>query len=221
MEDLTGLTLAQRDFVQYKEGFPFFPYFQSPYAPLFGAAFPFYFGYGPIASFPYPGIGGLQNQMSPFVIKAMKGPVTKIKSVEFIQTDGTARILTEFADFIPDIAGWRIAPLPGQRWPIGLLSVNGLRMTFTAGYAPQPTMIDLQAAIDGESAAPTPPQQFTRYQFNVGIPENLKMAILLLCSHYYFNRDAVASGTAVSVPLGVQTIIDAVRVQDFSPVESH
>ena len=36
LEDLTGLTLAQRDFVQYKEGFPFFPYFQSPYAPLFG-----------------------------------------------------------------------------------------------------------------------------------------------------------------------------------------
>src|ERR1051326_3503950 len=54
LETALGLTLANRKFIQYEDGFPFFPYFQSPYAPLFGAAFPFYFGYGPIASYPYP-----------------------------------------------------------------------------------------------------------------------------------------------------------------------
>lgn len=41
IESAVGLTLANRNFIQYEDGFPFFPYFQSPYAPLFGAAFPF------------------------------------------------------------------------------------------------------------------------------------------------------------------------------------
>ncbi len=155
-----------------------------------------------------------------FVIKALKGPVTAIKSVQFIGTDGNPATQNQFADFVPDYAGWRIAPLPGQRWPVSLQGVNALRMTYTAGYKPQTTIIDIQAGASGVPDAPTPPKQFTEYKFNVGIPSKLKMAVLLMISHFYFNRDAVAAGAAVTVPLGVQAIIDSVRVNDYSPVDS-
>lgn len=140
LENLTGLTLAARKFVQYQNGFPFFPYFQSPYAPLFGAAFPFYFGYGPIASYPYPAIGGLQNQMlDPFEVKALRNPVTSIDGVEYIGTDGKQHNLIPFRDFVPDIVGGRIIPMAGQRWPVSIMGANAVKIFFTAGYQPDGT----------------------------------------------------------------------------------
>lgn len=141
----TGLTLAQRSFVQYQDGFPFFPYFQSPYAPLFGAAFPFYFGYGPIASYPYPAIGGLQNQMlDPFQVRALRNPVTAITGINYIGTDGKKHSLVPFKDFVPDFAGGRVLPLPGQRWPISIVGANTVEIFFNAGYAPDGTTAPLQ-----------------------------------------------------------------------------
>ncbi len=139
LESATGLTLANRSFVQYEDGFPFFPYFQSPYAPLFGAAFPFYFGYGPIASYPYPAIGGLQNQMiSPFVKRMLRSPVTAVRKLTYLGTDGKSHGLEAGKDFVVDFSSQpgRIAPLPGQRWPVGILGLNTVAIFFSAGYLP-------------------------------------------------------------------------------------
>lgn len=139
LETAMGLTLANRDFIQYEDGFPFFPYFQSPYAPMFGAAFPFYFGYGPIASYPYPAIGGLQNQLlSPFEKKLLRSPVTAISRITYIGTDGKSHGLQPGKDFSVDFASLpgRLTPLPGQRWPVGVLGNNTVAIHFSAGYLP-------------------------------------------------------------------------------------
>ena len=139
LESSLGLTLANRDFVQYEDGFPFFPYFQSPYAPLFGAAFPFYFGYGPIASYPYPAIGGLQNQiLSPFEKKLLRSPVTALRGISYVGTDGKSHGLLPGKDFSVDFASLpgRVTPLPGQRWPVGVLGNSTVAIYFSAGYLP-------------------------------------------------------------------------------------
>src|SRR5579872_7325817 len=166
IERCTGLTLAQRNFIQYQDGFPFFPYFQSPYAPLFGAAFPFYFGYGPIASYPYPAIGGLQNQMmNPFEVRALKNPVTAITSVEYIDTNGKKVALVPFQDFVPDIATGRILPLPGQRWPVSTMGANTCSIFFTAGYVQDQTVVGTQTATETASPGWEPGETVAQYAF--------------------------------------------------------
>jgi hypothetical protein len=354
IERCTGLTLAPRNFVQYQDGFPFFPYFQSPYAPLFGAAFPFYFGYGPIASYPYPAIGGLQNQMmNPFEVRALKNPVTAITSVEYIDTNGKKVVLVPFQDFVPDIATGRILPLPGQRWPVSTMGANTCSIFFTAGYVQDQLAVGAQTAteesspgwepeetiaqyaylidpndnvqmqtvsggqtgtkeptwpttpgavtvdntaswtcltgepagapgdgeggISGEYAnqteyilydvvidpngnlqtcivaefisqstnptfatalgaisvdnsvdawrclgpyqgvMPSPPQQPSEYTRIINIPEEIEMAIYIMLSHFYFNREAVASGSVTAIPHGVDALIWAVRDLGFGP----
>ena len=217
VEDLTGLTLASRNFEQWEDGFPFFPYFQSPYAPLFGAAFPFYFGYGPIASYPYPAIGGLQNQMlSPFTKRLLKNPVTAVTKITYIGTDGNSHDLVPDTDFVVDFASTpgRVAPLPGQRWPVGIIGLNSVRIQYTAGYSATET-----ATIDVTEPTNTPPNVIAETKEDVGIPEQLKAAILLMLSHLYYNRDAVVAGNAVDVPHGVTAICAANRVWDFGPVQ--
>jgi hypothetical protein len=344
IEDLTGLTLANRNFLQYEDGFPFFPYFQSPYAPLFGAAFPFYFGYGPIASYPYPAIGGLQNQMlSPFVKRLTKTPLNSVQKIIYIGTDGQPHQLTAGIDFVVDYSSTpgRVSPLPGQRWPVGILGVNTVQIFYSAGYQATAGQVQIEPAIweadlqvpqygyiydtkdnvwvqttagtqntgttrptfelsavgaviaDGTASwtnygpcigpwiagqalasptvifdvngnlqllsvanlttgatAPTfsatrgvtssdnsvsgawrclgpnlpgaanPPNELTTFLGDVGIPEQLKAAIMIMVSHLYYNRDAVVAGNAVDVPHSVSAICAANRVWDFGPIQT-
>jgi hypothetical protein len=176
IERCTGLTLASRNFVQYQDGFPFFPYFQSPYAPLFGAAFPFYFGYGPIASYPYPAIGGLQNQMlNPFEVRALKNPVTAITSVQYIDTNGKQVELVPFQDFVPDIATGRILPLPGQRWPVSTMGANTCSIFFTAGYAQDQTDIGALTATEESSPGWEPDENIGQYVYLIDPNDNVQM----------------------------------------------
>ena len=345
LEDMLGLTLANRNFVQYEDGFPFFPYFQSPYAPLFGAAFPFYFGYGPVASYPYPAIGGLQNQMiSPFEKRLMRSPVTAVQKILYVGTDGKTHQLTPGVDFVCDFSSQpgRLTPLPGQRWPIGILGINTVQIFFSAGYQAtsqqfviepaiweeelqvpqygyiidandnvwvqtvagtqitgtsrpafeaqpvggtiavdglcawtnygpvvgpwvagqallQPTIVfdvnnnlhllnvaDLTTAAieptwatacgvtttdNGVSGAwlclgpnqpgeQNPSNEITSYVGDIGIPEQFKIAIMILASHWYYNREPVTPGTAGTVPLSVEAIVQTNRVYDFGPIPS-
>jgi hypothetical protein len=343
LEDMLGLTLANRNFVQYEDGFPFFPYFQSPYAPLFGAAFPFYFGYGPIASYPYPAIGGLQNQMiSPFEKRLMRSPVTAVQKILYVGTDGKTHQLTAGVDFVVDYSSQpgRLTPMPGQRWPVGILGINTVQIFFSAGYQAtaqqfqiepaiweqdlqvpqygyiidsndnvwmqtvagtqmtgaarpafeaqavgvtiagdggcswtnrgpvtgpwvadqallQPTIVfdsngNLQllnvANLTTGATAPTwatsrgvtttdngasgawlclgpsqpgaqnPSNEITSYTGDIGIPEQFKVAIMILSSHWYFNREPVTAGQAGTVPLSVEAIVETNRVYDFGPM---
>jgi hypothetical protein len=345
LEDMLGLTLANRNFVQYEDGFPFFPYFQSPYAPLFGAAFPFYFGYGPIASYPYPAIGGLQNQMvSPFEKRLMRTPVTAVQKILYVGTDGKTHQLTAGVDFVVDYSSQpgRLTPLPGQRWPVGILGVNTVQIFFSAGYQATSQQFQIEPAIweedlqvpqygyiidsndnvwvqsvagtqttgtvrpgfeaqavgatiagdggcswtnrgpvvgpwvagqallqpaivfDGngnlqllnvanlttggtapafatargvtttengvagawlclgpnQPGAQNPSSEITSYVGDIGIPEQYKVAIMILASHWYYNREPVTVGQAGTVPYSVEAIVQTNRVYDFGPLPS-
>ena len=69
---------------------------------------------------------------------------------------------------------------------------------------------------------PAPPSQLVEYAGETGIPEDLKIAILMMLAHLYFNREPVVGGfrgeSATDVPHSVTAICDNHRVWDFGPV---
>lgn len=220
LESVLGITLAQRNFAQYENGFPFFPYFQSPYAPLYGAAFPFYFGYGPIASYPYPAIGGLQNQLiSPFDIILLRNPVTAVASIQYIGTDGNSHSLSPGTDFTVAFARQPciVSPLPGQRWPVGIMANSTVQISFTAGYKPPATTEnpDAEETVTETVTAPTPPNQITSYTEEIGIPPNFYHALLFLVMHWYRNREPVVGSVSKALENHLNDIIFAERILDF------
>ena len=69
-----------------------------------------------------------------------------------------------------------------------------------------------------ENAGASPPSQLVQYQGDTGIPEDLKMAVLLMVSHFYYNREPVVEGRegkVADVPHSVSQICDNYRVWDF------
>jgi len=68
------------------------------------------------------------------------------------------------------------------------------------------------------------PAQIVEYSGIIGLPEDLKMAMKLMVSHFFYNREPVAGGSrdsaAVIVPHSVQQICDNYYFgsQDFGPV---
>ena len=63
-----------------------------------------------------------------------------------------------------------------------------------------------------------PPDQLVEYQGGTGIPEDLKIAILLTVSHLYYNREPVVEGRegkVADVPHSVSQICSNYRVWDF------
>jgi len=339
IENATGLVLASRNFVQYEDGFPnIIQSFSAPYAPLFGAAFPWFFGYGPIASYPAPGVGGLQEMASqaPFAKNLKRTPVTAVAKILYVGEDGDLHGILPGTDFVVDFSSQpgRISPMPGSRWPISLFGANTVQVFFTAGYTAgaddtedikmgaewQPLYalsqyayviddngdLELQTAASGTTGKtqPTwaaagatvqdgscvwlncgpvggayetgvayppdsvvadpngnlqftsagltsggvatwgnsvgavtpdnggdwvclgaqlaegeePPNQVVEYQGDTGIPDDLKMGILLMVSHFYFNRDPVTGGSVSDVPHSVTSICDSNRVYGFEAV---
>lgn len=73
------------------------------------------------------------------------------------------------------------------------------------------------------AGGPAPPSQLTEYAGLTGIPEDLKMAVLLMLAHLYFNREPVVGGfrgeSATDVPHSVTAITNNHRVWDFGPME--
>lgn len=62
------------------------------------------------------------------------------------------------------------------------------------------------------AAGPAPPNQLVEYQSGTGIPEDLKIAILLIVAHLYSNREPVADGRITDVPHSVSAICNNYRV---------
>jgi hypothetical protein len=212
-EDNTGLLLAPRIFVQYRDSFPFYPYFQSPYAPGFGVVPPLAFGYPFQANYPLPVYGSYQGTRSPFEIRLLAWPVTAVQKITYIGTDGNPHDLSPGEDFIVDLVSQpaRLSPLPGKNWPISVLSTNAVAIYFTAGFNADPTTI----TDDKETAAPDPPDQIVETKFVTGIPQTLRLAILILVSHWYFTREPAVAGTAASVPHHLDQLLATNRVYNF------
>ena len=60
------------------------------------------------------------------------------------------------------------------------------------------------------------------YAGDTGIPDDLKIAIMMMLAHLYFNREPVVGGfrgeSATDVPHWVTAITNNHRVWDFGPV---
>ncbi len=62
------------------------------------------------------------------------------------------------------------------------------------------------------AAGPIPPNQLVEYQSATGIPEDLKVAILIMVGQMYYNREPVADGRITDVPHSVTAICHNYRV---------
>lgn len=223
LEDCTGLALAPRNFVQSLDSFPVYPYSREPYGQLYGVgALSLYFGYGPILPTPIPPYGMQTNGHLPFQITLLATPVTAIDHIEFVGQDGNVHTLKPGQDFVADLQSFpaRVTPLPGSVWPQCTLVPNCVRIFFTAGYNQTATQTQSESDTantgQGSDTPPTPSDQPGTVTVEVGIPQTLYLAILLMVSHWYANREIVTPGIATDIPHSVQAIIDTNKILDFS-----
>ncbi len=205
LEDQTGMFLASRNFVEYRDSFPQYPFLPNPYSPLM-----FPLGYQ-IAS-NYPNYVTTQGIGQPTDIRLMAYPITAIDHIAYVGLDGNVHTLSPGTDFVVDFVSRpaRISLLPYQIYPLTAATSNTVAIYFTAGYsAVQSTVTTVT------ETANTPPDEIAATTFVSGIPAQLYQAILLIVAHWYYNREIVAAGNAVSIPHSVQAIIDLNRVQNF------
>jgi hypothetical protein len=223
MENNTGKILASREFIQSLDSFPFYPYSREPYGTLYGVgALSLYFGYGPITPTPFPPYGLNSGDRLPFQIDLLASPVTKVDHIQYVDSTGNAANIFPGVDFIADLMSEipRVVPMPGSVWPQCTIGSNNIKIFFTAGmvaYDPFASPPDDVPTVDQTvGSPPVPPLQLVEQKYINALPEDLKVAILLVLSHFYFNRDAVVSGNAITVPHGLDAIIGLNKVMDFS-----
>lgn len=210
-ENITGLSLAQKDYVLYLDRFPGYPFFGSGYAPLFGD-FPYYFGQVPSNGFLPAAF--LQNGGLPFVIPIDRSPVIAVTKIVYVDQAGNSQQLLPGQDFEVDLASEpaRIAPLPNGRWPIGMVGLSYVQVFFTAGYT---ATVDQDVDDTVITGTPTPPEQTTEYKFVISIPADIKLALLILINDAYSNREISVAG-AVGRVIIVDDILIANKIWDFS-----
>lgn len=116
-ETYTGRSLMPQIWCAVADGFPGCP---IPAAP-FGAYLP-----GSV----------IARHASDLVIKLMRGPVTAVTSITYVDTTGTTQTLDP-ATYIFDSSDLvqRIAPAFGQSWPAARAQLAAVKITFQAGYS--------------------------------------------------------------------------------------
>jgi hypothetical protein len=212
VENVTGQSLASKNYILFLDRFPGFPYLDSAYTPLFGAL-PFYFGFFAQPSFPPSATLAGTGQL-PFIIPVDKTPVTAVSQIIYIDASGTSQTLLPGRDFVVDLGSEpaRIGPLPGGRWPLGMVGLSVVQVYFTAGYT---ATVDTDSADVTITGAPNPPEQTTEFKFVTSIPADLKLAMLLLISDAYANREPNVAGAVGRIPT-LDAILAANTHWDFS-----
>lgn len=196
-ERLSGFVLAQRQFVQTLDSFPYFTdtvQSQLAYPPSY-------------YSLPrYSTTLWNYSQM----IKVAKAPVISVDQFAYVGTDGDTHILIQGSDFILDPVNdlGRIFPMPGQYWPPCLYTPDAVKITFTGGYSPDPS----DTTTYGLSSPPaSPPDQETGFTLVTGIPQAFIDAICAL-TVYRFQNPAVAG-----VPQPFELAFQSPGIIDFAP----
>lgn len=205
-EDVTGRSLASKNYVMVMDAFPYYTdtvASQQAYPPSY-------------YSLPrYSTTLWNYSQM----IKLPRPCVTKVTKITYIGTDGYPHDLLPGVDFIVDYTSEyaRIFTLPGAFWPAVRYVANAVSIFFTAGYDPDPTKVSDIAVVNSPSVLPDPPQELATQKLFVGVPEKIRTVILMLVAHWYFNREPVVAGGAMSVPNSVDALLASEMVFDFAP----
>lgn len=95
----------------------------------------------PIPAAPFgayrPGSGSIiARHTTDVVIKLLRGPVTSVTSITYVDTNGATQTLDPATYiFDPSDLVQRIAPAFGQSWPAVRAQLAAVKITFQAGYA--------------------------------------------------------------------------------------
>lgn len=213
-EIFTNQAIAQRNYVQSLDSFPYYVdtiMSQQAYPPNY------------YSNPRYSTTLWNYSQM----LKLFRGPLTDVVNIEYVDgsggtNDGTIQFLTEGVDFIVDPLNLqpRLFPLAGSFWPSVKYVPNAVQINFTAGYTPNPTDIRVVTVHTNLSSPYVPsahPNQQTQYTYQIGVPYDLKMALMMLVNHWYLNREPVVSGQPGTLPMHVEDILWSYRVEDVSP----
>ena len=173
-ERLSGLCLAQRQYAQVLDSFPYFTdtvQSQLAYPPSY-------------YSLPrYSTTLWNYSQM----IKLAYAPAVSVDNLTYVDTDGNNQTLVSGNDFIfdPFTKPARIFPMVGQYWPACLYTPNAVKITFTCGFDPDPTA---QLTIGLPSPTPIPPNQQDSYTELIGVPMWAVNGIMNLVAFDFQNR---------------------------------
>lgn len=117
-------------------------------------------------------------------------PLIEVVSVKYLDETGVLRTLTAVDDYYVIEGGWGAAEIhPTDRWPATDDEKHAVRVQFTAGYE--------------DTDSPETNQ----------VPENIRLAMLMLCSSWYENRSNELIGTNVQeMPIAVSALLAQHRV---------
>jgi uncharacterized phiE125 gp8 family phage protein len=127
------------------------------------------------------------------MIKLYAPPLIQIVAFNYIDTTNTLQTLNSSQYILDNISEpARLFPGPaGANWPSVLYVPNSVQIHFTAGY-------------NGNSL--TPP-----------MPNGILVAMMMLISNWFENRDAAMQGNFGEVPNHVRALLYANRVMDMQP----
>ena len=200
-EKVTGRILAQRQFAQVLDSFPY--YIDTMQG---GQAYPPNYYSAPRSC------TTLWNYSQ--MIKLRESPVKSVDLFRYVGSDQQSHTLAEFTDFVLDRESEpaRLFPMPGKFWPPCLYVPNAVEIHFTAGYDVNPA-----APVDTETNPDTPPAAEPDSKILLGLPEDLQVAIKMIAANWYENREASSPLTMKEIPHHAQALLDANTLLDFAP----
>jgi hypothetical protein len=206
-EAVTSRSLASKDYVMLMDRFPYYTDVNMALdLPLSNS---------------YARYSTLWNYSQMIRIKDVS-PVTEIEKITYIGTDGYPHDIFPGVDFLVDYAAedCRLFTMANSYWPTILYVPNSVAIFLTAGYDPDPEEILTINATDSEASPPNtlpdPPNQQASIKLAIGIPQNTRLAIQLLCCHWYTNREFVSAGQVGTVPQHVDALLASSMVFDYS-----
>jgi uncharacterized phiE125 gp8 family phage protein len=113
-------------------------------------------------------------------------PVSSVDSITY-EEDGQTQTVDP-AEYIFDSFSKPSQVAPKESWPRVKSTINGVKITFTAGYT------------DNFSPNPYP------------LPKPIRQAMLLTIGHLYENRESVVAGQMIEMPLGMTALLTPYRI---------
>ncbi len=129
------------------------------------------------------------------MIKLFAPPLLSVLSIDYLDSTTGEKQTLDPSQYIVDSDSEpaRIFPGPaGAYWPSVLYVPNAVQITFTSGYDTDP------------SNGP-------------GVPNGIILAILMLVSNFYENREAVQPGSFSKLPFHIESLLWEHRVLDMAP----
>jgi uncharacterized phiE125 gp8 family phage protein len=115
-------------------------------------------------------------------------PLQQVTSVTYVDVNGVTQTMTKDVNFFldSDSEPARICIMPGTTWPTTKVRANVVTINFVAGY-----------------------------QDAGQVPNSIVLAMRLLVSHWYENRDIMVDGRLSETPFAVNALLDPFRVWRF------